>query len=88
MVFFHLDALGELDEISRSHCDQFSVYLADKRDRIRMDLVSGFQIQRLDTPDNFPGLILWDEFQIIMPEDVERSDGSVWPTTSSLAHND
>lgn len=75
----HHDALGQPGEIDRDH-DQFAVYFANKIDRNWMDFDSTSQVQSLDTLSTPTGHILWDKFQSIEPEDVDRIVGTVQPT--------
>lgn len=65
-------------------CDQFTMYCADKINWIQTDLNSGFQVQSLDTPKALSGLILWDECKLMPPDDVNRPDGALWPTSNII----
>lgn len=51
------------------------MYLADKIDQIQTDLDSGHNIQSLDTQVTLLSRVLWDEFWLITPEDVDRIVG-------------
>lgn len=75
-ILLHCGTFKDPGENLAIQCDQFAVYFVDKIDQIHADLDS-----RLGVPNS-----IWSCFvdRGILPEDVDRIFGGVWPTTSIL----
>lgn len=74
----YLDTPEELFETSL--CDQFTVNFVENIDWIQTDLDSGLIMHSLDTLGALLSCVVWDEFRLLVRENVDRIVGSLWPT--------
>lgn len=72
LSLLHPGNSGELGEVSVVQRDQFDWYFADKINGIWTDLDSGFQLQSRNTLSTLTSRILWDAFQLITSEEMDR----------------
>lgn len=76
LSLLHLDTTGELRHLSRSRYDHFTVYFAEKNQSLLdWPWLQISNAQSLDIMSTLPSSILWDEFQLISPDDVNRIVG-------------
>lgn len=69
---------------SEEGCEQFATYFTSKIDHICLELDSRFEMQNQLVHGCSACLLLWDKFQIILPEDVDRIFAVVRPTSCML----
>lgn len=82
-ILLHICSLEEVGEVSVARCNQFATYVADKINQILLDLGSGLS-KTLEVQDTPSGLILWGEYSVASPEEVNRTVGEIRLTTGML----
>ncbi|XP_062823493.1 UPF0538 protein C2orf76 homolog isoform X1 [Anolis carolinensis] len=74
----------ELPDDLATRCSEFAHHFAGKVARIRHELDSSLTVVAAEVTEAPVGPILWDSFQLVLPDDVEGILGSVRATTCAL----